>query len=77
MSISTPRHLYKNQSQELLIKSANFMTAEGETIELVNMNNDLKLHTLTLTFAAPLPVGPCACFDCVHHPPTLPHTHTT
>lgn len=43
--------------QELLIKSASFTAAEGEAIELVNMNQDLKLHTLTLTFAAPLPVG--------------------
>lgn len=44
-------------AKELLIKSASYVTEAGETIEVVGMNNNLKLHTLTFTFASALPVG--------------------
>ena len=43
--------------KELLIKGANFVASDGTTIETLSMSEDLKLHTLTFTFASPLPIG--------------------
>lgn len=43
--------------KELLIRTANFITADGTTIELAHLSHDIKLHILKLTFAQELPLG--------------------